>query len=230
MGAKGQSVGHWRRLVRQPPPTTLRRMRALLLDVGAGGAASVVEGIASLHEWRFLATFCDGAWSDGARRDSRAARTLLRRRLRLLGMRPTDVPTASALPVGSPVHLAGTAVAMTRGRPGAHIWRNVQVDDGGVRAWLEEGHDFFLADHTGQSLCVIAAGGQLINADEVGDGDYVSVVGYVDHVTDPRARAGSGHARGELSVVVRSGDLMPLVLRRLPAPERRAMETRRGAR
>jgi hypothetical protein len=191
-------------------------MRALLLEVGAGGATSVAESIASLHEWRFLVWLCAGGLTEGARRDSRAARRLLQRRLRLLGSRPVGVAEAVGVPVGSPVHLAGTARILPPGRPGAHIWRSLETNAGGLRALEEEAHDFFLTDDTGQSVCVIAAGGQLINADQVLDGDRVSVVGYADRVPEPRAPAGAGYARGDLAPILRSGDMMPLVVRVLP--------------
>jgi hypothetical protein len=86
---------------------------------------------------------------------------------------------------------------------------------GNVRRLLEEGHDFFVTDDAGQTACVIAARGHLINADRLADGDRVSVFGYVDRVADARGEARSPHARGELSLAVRSGDVLPLLVRRL---------------
>jgi hypothetical protein len=84
-----------------------------------------------------------------------------------------------------------------------------------VRRLVEEGHDFFVTDDAGQTACVIAARGHLINADRLHDGDRVSVFGFVDRVADPRGKARSPHARGELSLAVRSGDALPLLVRRL---------------
>lgn len=225
MGSAGHSVGGagppeppgpeggWRRVSEVPGPTALTRMRHLLLEASTGGGEALEDAARAFHAWRFLAVLCASAWTDGARRESQAARRLLRRRLRLLGSRPMTLAAASLQPAGSPVHLVGTARGMPPGRPGSHIWRNSEEEAGGRRVLIEEGHDFSLVDDTGQSLCVIAVGGHLINAEEMGEGDRVSVVGYIDRIAEPRAQRGSPHARGELSLAVRSGDLIPLFVR-----------------
>src|SRR5262245_34116525 len=98
--------GGFRRVSRLPEPTALARMRALLLDVAAGGGAAggaLAEGLAGFEEWRFLAALCEDEWGAVARRDSRAARRVLARRLRMLGTRPITLTAAATLPVGSTV-------------------------------------------------------------------------------------------------------------------------------
>ncbi|HVU51135.1 MAG TPA: hypothetical protein VHL80_10640 [Polyangia bacterium] len=78
---------------------------------------------------------------------------------------------------------------------------------------VEEGHDFFLVDEEdGQTACVIVARGHLVNDDRLEPGDRVSVFGFTD-------AAAVGHAepldRGGLSLAVRAGDDLPLLLRKL---------------
>jgi hypothetical protein len=72
---------------------------------------------------------------------------------------------------------------------------------------------FFSSQWVGETACVIAARGHLINADRLRDGDRVSVFGFVDHVADAR----SPHARGALALGLRSGDELPLLVRRVAA-------------
>ena len=82
-----------------------------------------------------------------------------------------------------------------------------------VRVAVEEGHDFFLADEeAGQTACVIVARGHLVNADSLAPGDRVSVFGFTD--VTPQGRDGPLD-RGGFRLAVRSGDDLPLLLRRL---------------
>src|SRR5690242_11594137 len=113
--AKGETVlgetlfeGGFRRVAERPPPLALARLRELLLDVATDGADLTRAGLESFPSWRFVATLCGTEWVRGARRSSLAARRVLRRRLRSLGVRPISFEAAAALPVGSPVHLEGT--------------------------------------------------------------------------------------------------------------------------
>jgi hypothetical protein len=218
----GETVadGGFRRVSRVPEPSALARMRALVRDVALGGPAPLETGLLGFQQWRFLSTLCESAWADGARRDSRAARRVLRRRLQALGAQPLDFDAAAALPAGAPVHLRGTALRMLPGRLESHIWGCRELNKINLRLLVEEGHDFLLADAAGQTVCVIAAGGRLINADHVAEGDAVSVFGYVDRVAVAHPQAGqarSPHARGQLSLAVRSGDALPLLVRRAGA-------------
>jgi hypothetical protein len=207
--------GGFRRLSRFPEPMALARLRARLLDAASGGAGPVEDGLAGFQSWKFLITLCESAWTAGARRDSAAARRLLQRRLRMLGIRATSFAAAAALPAGAAVHLRGVARAMPAHGPDpepSHIWR---VGTSEVGLLVEEGRDFFLTGEAGETACVIAARGHLINADRLADGDAVSVFGFVDRIADARAQARSVHARGELSLALRSGDALPLLVRRV---------------
>jgi hypothetical protein len=173
-------------------------------------------GSAGVARWELLAPLWAGAFAEGARRGGPAARRVLRRRLRALGTHPISISVAEGLPVGSLVCLTGIATALPPGRRGL-LWANRTREADNVRLLVEEGNDFLLADEAGQTACVIAAGGHLINAAEVAAGQRVSVVGFVDRVADARAPARSANARGELSLAVRSGDHLPLLVRQLSA-------------
>jgi hypothetical protein len=106
---------------------------------------------------------------------------------------------------------------MHPGRGDVEIWTVTTLDDGNLRHLVEEGRDFLLAGPTGETVRVIAAGGHLINSDELVAGDVVSVWGYVDRVADPRGGVAGG--RGALAVAVRSGDTLPLLVRRGTEPD-----------
>src|SRR3954447_2895107 len=141
--------GGFRRVSRVPEPLALARMRALVLEVAAGGADMLEDGLAGFQQWRFFATLCGSAWAAGARRDSRAARRLLQRRLRVLGTRPIPLATAVTLPPGSPVHVAGIARAMPGSGVESHIWFVSATSTGSVRVLVEEGRDFLVYDRSG---------------------------------------------------------------------------------
>jgi hypothetical protein len=95
-----------------------------------------------------------------------------------------------------------------------------------VRLLVEEGHDFFLTGAQEQVTLVRAAGGYLIGGPEgaIDPGDQVEVFGFVDHVIDSAAPLGASRPRGEpIALVLRAGDELPLIVRRLsqalPSPE-----------
>jgi hypothetical protein len=206
------------RVCRAPEPLALARLRALLLDVATDGSALLREGLEGFQSWRFLASLCATEWTSGARRSSGAARRVLQRRLRVLGTRPITVATASQLPTGAAAHVRGTIVPLSSGRLSAHIahiWSLSAMDTDNVRFAVEDGHDFFLTDDKGETLRVIAARGVLVNADTLVPGDRISAFGFVDRVLDSRPHGADALTRGPTSVALRSGDDLPLLLRRV---------------
>jgi hypothetical protein len=80
-----------------------------------------------------------------------------------------------------------------------------------------------LLDDAGRTVRVIAAGGLLMDADRLVHRDMVEVFGFVDRVIDPAAApAGSRRARGEpIALALRSGDALPLIVRKIAAPRPR---------
>jgi hypothetical protein len=207
--------GGFRRVSRSPEPLTLARLRVVLLDVAGAGPALLKEGLEGFQSWRCLATLCGSAWTTGVLQDSRAARRVLLRRLRVLGTHPIAISRAATLPVGSVVHVRGTIRSMPRSRLIPHIWSHSAMNTDNVRLLVEQGHDFFLTDDAGETTRVIATRGYLINGDELAPGDRVSVFGFADRVADPRAQSPELQARGALSFAVRAGDELPLLIRRL---------------
>ena len=214
IGETPYAQGGFRRVSPLPEPLALARMRKMFREVAIGGAPLIANGLAGFAQWKFLAALAGSDWSAGARRDSGAARRLLQRRLRALGTRPMGFADADRLAVGSPVHLSGVARARSAGNRESHIWVLGTIDAHNVRLMVEEGHDFFLTDPEGRSVCVITARGHIINARRLRDGDRVSVFGYIDRVVDARAQARTANARVATALAVRSGDAMPLLVRR----------------
>jgi hypothetical protein len=208
------------RVSRAPEPLALARLRALLLDVATDGGALLREGLEGFQSWRFLASLCGTEWASGARRSSGAARRVLQRRLRVLGTRPITVATAARLPTGAPAHVRGTIPASSDRSSRlsahiAHIWSLSAMDTDNVRFTVEDGHDFFLTDEEGETLRVIAGRGVLVNADTLSAGDRISAFGFVDRVLDSVPRGADALTRGATSVALRSGDDLPLLLRRV---------------
>lgn len=209
--------GGFRRVTEGPAPLALARLRELLLDVATGGGDQVRAALVGFKSWRSLATLCGSEWTTGARRGTTAARRVLQRRLRALGVAPLSIAEAARLPVGTAVHVRGTIRRLrSEGAEGglkSHIWFHSAMDTDNVRVAVEEGHDFFLADEeAGQTACVIVARGHLVNADSLAPGDRVSVFGFTD--VTPQGRDGPLD-RGGFRLAVRSGDDLPLLLRRL---------------
>jgi hypothetical protein len=220
------------RVSRAPEPLALARLRALLLDVATDGSALLREGLEGFQSWRFLASLCGTEWASGARRSSGAARRVLQRRLRVLGTRPITIASAAQLPIGAPAHVRGTIAPLSSGRPSAgrlsahiaHIWSLSAMDTENVRFTVEDGHDFFLTDKEGEALRVIVARGVLVNTDTLRAGDRISAFGFVDRVLDPAPRDADSLTRGATSIALRSGDDLPLLLRRVS--QERAGENR----
>jgi hypothetical protein len=232
-------AGGFRRVTRGAAPLALARLRDLLLDAAADGADLSRAGLEGFHSWQFLATLVGTEWAAGTRRSSLAARRVLRRRLRALGVRPISFEEAAALPIGSPVHLTGTArelapptlrSAVDVGGPvdpvdlaGAahiahigHIWSHSEMTAHNVRLAVEDGSDFFLDEASRDSrrtACVISARGHLVNAQRLDRGDAVSVFGVTDLVLDASGRRG-GVERQARVLALRSGDDAPLLVRR----------------
>jgi hypothetical protein len=218
MPAIGESAlpeGGFRRVSPPPEPLALARMRSLLLEATLGGSDPLHAALEGFGSWRFLAPLSGSAWTAGARRDSVATRRVLRRRLLTLAAPPMSAAEAAGLPSGSPVHLLGTAKTMLPGRMSSHIWSRSTLDTDNVRFEVEEGHDFLLSPNTGELTCVMVARGHLTNAETLADGDVVSVFGTVDRVIRPATWPTPSGARRELVLAVRSGDDLPLMIRRV---------------
>src|SRR5689334_14866130 len=92
LGETPRDGGGFRRISRFPEPLALARLRSQLLQVAVGGDGLLEDGLAGFQSWKFLTTLAESAWTDGARRDSPAARRLLTRRLRMLGTRAASFP------------------------------------------------------------------------------------------------------------------------------------------
>ncbi|HEX4405029.1 MAG TPA: hypothetical protein VH560_09385 [Polyangia bacterium] len=89
------------------------------------------------------------------------------------------------------------------------------MDTENVRFAVEDGHDFFLTDDKGSTLRVIAARGVLVSADTLVAGDRISAFGFVDRVLDSGPASVGALNRGATSIALRSGDDLPLLLRRV---------------
>jgi hypothetical protein len=213
--ANGGATG-FRRVSPAPEPLALARLRALLLDAAASGTDLLREGVQGFQSWRFLATLCGSEWTAGTRQSTAAARRVLQRRLRVLGTRPVSLAHAAQLPVGSATHVRGTIRPMPQSRVTSHIWFHGAMNTDNVRFVVEEGHDFSLRDEAGETACVIAARGILINSDLLKEGDRVSVFGFTDRVADPRGLPPDHPARDASALALRSGDDRPLLLRLIP--------------
>jgi hypothetical protein len=218
--ALGETVfdGGFHRVSPGPAPLALARLRELLLEVGAVPGTPLGDALEGFQSWSSLAVLAGTDWAAGLRRGSLSARRLLQRRLRPLGARPISATQASALPVGSAVHVPGIIRAMSRSRLNAHmsyIWSHSAMSTHNVRFLVEQGDDFFLIDEEGQSACVIAARGHLINADRLVAGDRVSVFGFTDRVADPRRGTDGPGTRDARVLALRAGDDGPLLVRRV---------------
>jgi hypothetical protein len=213
----------FRRVSALPEPLALARLRELLLEIGTGGSATLRAGLEGFRSWSALAALCGSEWSAGARRGSAAARRVLERRLRALGAAPISLARAAELSPGTAVHVRGTIRPLlpedrsrSEGGLKSHIWTYGAMATDNVRVVVEEGHDFFLTgENEVQTACVIVARGHLVNASELSAGDRVSVFGFTD-----RAARGLPDAhpldRGARALALRSGDDLPLLVRRLP--------------
>ena len=90
------------------------------------------------------------------------------------------------------------------------VWKN-STSRGPDVVWLliDEGQDFLLEAPDG-GLKVMGQGGQLVRGDQLGDGDRVSVLGFIDRIVD--AGRSADRRAPSLLAVVRSGDQLPLLL------------------
>jgi hypothetical protein len=218
--------GGFRRVTRPPEPLALARLRELLLDVAAGSSDGLRDALEGFRSWSSLATLCGSEWIAGARRSSVAARRVLQRRLRALGAKPVAVAQATELPIGSAVHVRGFIRAMAsaagaEGGPKSHIWFHSATYTDNVRVVVEQGHDFFLTCEVGgdnAATSVLVARGHLVNAAELQDGDRVSVFGFTDRIAGRGGPRRDPMDRGATALAVRSGDDLPLLVRRLGGP------------
>lgn len=218
--------GGFRRVTTVPEPLALARLRELLLDVAAGSGDGLRDALEGFRSWSSLATLCGTEWIAGARRSSVAARRVLQRRLRALGAKPVPVAQAAELPIGSAVHVRGfiraaASVAGSEGGPKSHIWFHSAMSTDNVRVVVEQAHDFFLTCDVGGDKAatrVIVARGHLVNAAELQDGDRVSVFGFTDRTAGRGGARRDPMDRGATGLAVRSGDDLPLLVRRLGRP------------
>jgi hypothetical protein len=214
--------GGFRRVSRGPEPLALARLRELLLDVALNGSATLRDALEGFESWRSLGVLCGTEWTAGARRGSIAGRRVLQRRLRALGIPPVSLSGAASLPVGSPVHIRGIILPLSPSRLKSHmsyIWFHSAMSTHNVRFAVEEGHDFFLTDEdgdgAGETACVIATRGHLVNAERLAAGDRVSAFGFTDRVAQARPSVVETSARARVALALRAGDDSPLLLRRV---------------
>jgi hypothetical protein len=219
-GTEVAFAGGFRRTSGAPAAGAAARLRARLVEAALGQPQAVVDGLQALWSWENVSALAASGWFADALRDTAASRRALRRRLRLLGARPTRLGGLSALPPGTAVRVIGRALAapgIGRGSSGrsSHIWFKSEMTADNVRLLAEVGHDFFLTDEAGQTVRVLVAGGALLGAAAatLDHDDPVQVFGALDHVIDPQAPAGSRHPRAEpLALALRSGDQLPLIV------------------
>jgi len=111
-----------------------------------------------------------------------------------------------------PVHLRGICRPLAGAGSASPLWRCEIVQDDGRRWAVEAGLDFALAVGGGGTVLVLAAGGRLVNATQLAPGDEVSVFGFADEAPDPAGLARSPHGRGGLTLALRSGSELPLLV------------------
>jgi hypothetical protein len=215
------------------PPGSLVFVRDRLAAAAAGQPARVRDGLALFWSWADAAALVARLWPPALLRDTPAARRAVQRRLRCLGAPAVDLAALEAAPRGTAAHVVGRAVACapSMGRL-SHIWHRSEMLADNVRWICEEGHDFLLQDDAAAAglVRVVAAGGALLCAasDPLRHGDRVELFGFVDRVIDP---AGARVRRAEpVSTALRSGDDLPLVVRKLPetGQEAKAGEEAKG--
>ncbi len=207
-----------------PGRAEVERARALLVEVAASDPAGPLgRGLARFGSWRSLAAIVGTGWLPLPRRPSPATARIVRQRLRALGAEPrpaagsaTGSTTAVELPDDGPIQLRGTCVRLPGAQgagPGAALWRSSVVeDDAGLWA-VEEGEDFVLRDAAGRSTLVLAAGGRLVNAERLAEGDEVALFGLADETPDRVGIAGAAYGRGGgLVATLRSGPRHPLLV------------------
>jgi hypothetical protein len=213
--------GGFRRTSTLPPSTAAIRARDLLVAAAYGRPEHVVRGLASLRHWRCLLPLLQGPWFGQLAQASGAARWSIERKLTLLGTALISIAEAQIAPVGTAVRLNGVArfLRIPGGAPLSDIgpiWENSTQGAPPAGLFVEEGHDFLLDSGAG-SVAVLAQGGQLIDGDQVEEGDSVEILGFVDRVVDPTAPPPPILLFREppLRTVVRSGDQENLLLWKL---------------
>jgi len=220
MGAGQETAipGGFRRISTLPPSTAAIRLRDQLVAASCGRPEHVVRGLASLRHWRCLLPLLEGPWFGELARPSGSARWTIERKLTLLGTPLMSVAEAQAAPTGMPVRLNGVArfLRISGCAPLSDIgpiWENSTQREPAAGLFIEEGHDFLLDSPAG-NMTILAQGGQLIDGDRIEEGDSVEILGFVDRVVDPAARAGDTPMSRSppLRVVVRSGDQETLLL------------------
>jgi hypothetical protein len=200
---------------RRPLPSiaALGRARALLLDTASRDRSGpLAAGLAHFESWESLAALAETPWLSPGRRPSAVALRTVRHRLRLLGSAPSNFAAAAVRGDAEPVHLRGICAALPGGDAGPELWRRELVTDDGNRWMVEAGRDFALGDESGATALILAGGGRLVNAARLAEGDLVSVFGFADEAPDPAGRARSPHGRGGLTLALRSGSELPLLV------------------
>jgi hypothetical protein len=198
---------------RLPSIAALDRARALLLDVAARDrSGSLAAGLSHFESWESLAALAETPWLSPSRRPSGVAMRIVRRRLRLLGSSPATFRAAAAQENGEPVHLRGICAPLPGADAQADLWRRQLTADETGRWSVDAGRDFALSDAGGERVLVRVAGGRLVNAACLSPGDQVSVFGFADEAPDLAGLARSPHGRGGLTLALRSGAELPLLV------------------
>jgi hypothetical protein len=198
-----------------PGAAALDWARALLLDAAARDrSGALAAGLAQLDSWESLAGLAETPWLAPARRPSSMALRRARHRLRLLGSAPASFAAAAGQGSVEPVHLRGGCAPLPGADPtgDGDLWRREILDDDSGRWLVDDGHDFTLTGSGGEIALVLAAGGRLVNAARLRPGDQVSVFGFADQVPDTAGLNRSAHGRGGLTLALRSGSELPLLV------------------
>ena len=168
--------------------------------------------MAQFESWESLAALAETPWLAPSRRPSAAALRRARHHLRLLGSAPTTFELAAAQGSADPVHLRGICRPLASAGSASPLWRREIVEDDDGRWVVEAGLDFALAIGGGGTVLVLAAGGRLVNATHLQAGDEASVFGFADEAPDPTGLARSPHGRSGLTLALRSGSELPLLV------------------
>jgi hypothetical protein len=201
-------------------PVRWTAIRARLSNAVAGQSRALREGLSVFRSWQDAGASVATLLPPGALRDTAASRRALQRSLRTLATEPTSIAELAARALGAPVRVRGR-ILRARWRLPSHIWSKGEISRHNVRLLIEEGHDFFLADATGQVALVLASGGYLVGdpAPHVDVGDQVEVFGFLDQVIDRDLGSRARDLRAEpVALALRSGAEQPLILRKVATP------------
>jgi hypothetical protein len=189
-----------------PGRREIEQVRALLGEIATvdpGGPLG--RGFGRFGSWRALAAIAGTGWLPLPRRPSATSGQRLRQRLRALGAEPTP---AAELASGEPVQVRGICAPLPGTRSGT-FWRASVVEDADGAWVVDEGEPFVLSRVRERPVLVLPAGGRLVNAERLQEGDEVCVFGVAAEAPD---RAGIAHGRGGLVLSLSGSPTHPLLV------------------